>query len=92
QQYLGQVVLAPPYPGAKEHFLIAAELDDPERLHTALEITAEALPEPKPKGKARLQEKGNAKAKSRLKAKEVPKAKGRTKVKAKLKAKRRPSK
>jgi TfoX/Sxy family transcriptional regulator of competence genes len=85
QRHLGQVVLAPPYPGAKNYFLIAAELDDPERVHTALEITAQALPEQKPKGKARLPEKGNAKAKSRRKAKEVLKGKGRTKVKLKAK-------
>jgi TfoX/Sxy family transcriptional regulator of competence genes len=53
QRYLGKVVLAPPYAGAKDHFLIAAELDDPERVHTALEITAQALPEPKPKSRSR---------------------------------------
>jgi TfoX/Sxy family transcriptional regulator of competence genes len=92
QMYLGQVVLAPPYPGAKDYFLIAAELDEPERVHAALEITAQALPEPKPKAKARPQEKGNAKATSRRKAKRIPKAESKGKTKVKLKAKRRASK
>lgn len=54
ERYLGKVVLAPPYPGARDYFLIGAEIDDAERVHTALEITARALPEPKPKGAARL--------------------------------------
>ena len=48
---LGDVILACPYPGAKEHFLLADELDDPERLHAALLVTAKALPAPKPKKK-----------------------------------------
>jgi len=57
RRYLRQVALAPPYPGAKDHFLLAAELDDPERLHAALEITARALPVLKPKGQPRLRPK-----------------------------------
>ncbi|MEZ5501007.1 MAG: TfoX/Sxy family protein [Steroidobacteraceae bacterium] len=47
--HLGEVVLAPPYPGAKDHFLLAALLDDPDALRDALLITAGALPAPKPK-------------------------------------------
>lgn len=58
RRYLGDVVLAPPYPGAKDYFLVAAELDDPERLHATIEITAQALPEPKPKGRRNLRAKG----------------------------------
>jgi TfoX/Sxy family transcriptional regulator of competence genes len=73
QRYLGQVELAPPYPGAKDHFLIAAELDDPARVHTALELTAAALPEPKPKGKVQ----------SKQKVTVTQKAKGKLKTKAK---------
>ena len=43
---------APPYPGAKPHFLIE-ELDDAERLCELVKITAAALPAPnKPKRKA----------------------------------------
>lgn len=47
--YLGAVSKAPPYPGAKDYYLLSAELDDPERLHEVLKITAGALPAPKPK-------------------------------------------
>lgn len=46
---LGQVREAPPYPGARPHFVIAAELDDPEKLAEVLQVTARALPEPKSK-------------------------------------------
>lgn len=49
RKYLDTVVEAPPYPGAKNYFLLQAELDDPERLSTALQVTARALPQPKPK-------------------------------------------
>lgn len=49
---LGQVTLAPPYPGAREHFLLGCELDDPDVLHNALQVTGNALPAPKPKRKA----------------------------------------
>lgn len=47
--WLGQVTEAPPYPGAKNYYLLAAELDDPERLGRILQITADALPVPTPK-------------------------------------------
>jgi len=47
--FLGKVRLAPPYPGAKDYYLLADELDDPDRLREAILITAEALPAPKPK-------------------------------------------
>jgi TfoX/Sxy family transcriptional regulator of competence genes len=46
---LEKVKEAPPYPGAKNHFLLTDELDDPDRLKEAILITAQALPEPKPK-------------------------------------------
>jgi TfoX/Sxy family transcriptional regulator of competence genes len=49
QTYLGNVSEAPPYPGAKNFFLLSAELDDPDRLSGALRVTARALPEPRPK-------------------------------------------
>ena len=52
--YLGVVVEAPPYPGAKNHFQISAEIDDPERLRAVLTITARVLPEAKPKSKAKV--------------------------------------
>jgi len=45
--FLGKVKLAPPYPSAKDHFLLTDELDDPDRLKEVVLITAKALPEPK---------------------------------------------
>lgn len=47
--YLGVVSEAPPYPGAKNFYLLSADLDDPDRLREALQVTARALPAPKPK-------------------------------------------
>ena len=82
RRFLGQPSLAPPYPGAKDHFLLIAELDDPDGLHAVLELTAKVLPAPKPKGKTRIE------AKRKVKTKPKPKVK----AKAKLKAKRRVSK
>ncbi len=46
---LGSVKLAPPYPGAKNHYLLTDELDDSELLKKAFLVTARALPAPKPK-------------------------------------------
>ncbi|MDE2220717.1 MAG: TfoX/Sxy family protein [Gammaproteobacteria bacterium] len=43
------VTEAPPFPGAKNFFLLSADLDDSERLNMALRVTARALPEPPPK-------------------------------------------
>lgn len=39
----------PPYPGAKPHFLLADELDDRALLQRVLRLTAQELPEPKPR-------------------------------------------
>ena len=47
--YLGSVSEAPPYPGAKNFYLLSSELDDSDRLSEALRVTARALPEPRPK-------------------------------------------
>lgn len=44
---LGKVVERPPYPGAKNHFLFAEQLDDRELLRRVLLRTAAELPEPK---------------------------------------------
>lgn len=46
---LGSPTEAPPYPGGRNHFLLQDELDDPPRLRQAFEVTAAALPLPKPK-------------------------------------------
>ena len=43
------VLLAPPYPSAKDSFLIQDQLDDREWLVQLIRITADALPIPKPK-------------------------------------------
>lgn len=45
------VLLAPPYPSAKDSFLIQDQLDDLEWLIQLIRITADALPIPKPKTK-----------------------------------------
>jgi TfoX/Sxy family transcriptional regulator of competence genes len=47
--FLGKVRLAPPYPGAKDYFLLTVELDDPDLVKEAVLVTAKSLPEPKPK-------------------------------------------
>jgi hypothetical protein len=49
--FIGDVVEAPPYPGAKMCFLIEDKLDDPDWLCDLVEITVKELPEPKPKRK-----------------------------------------
>ena len=49
--YIGMVVEAPPYEGARNSFLIEDEIEDAEWLTELLVITEEALPAPKPKKK-----------------------------------------
>lgn len=49
--FIGEVEEAPPYPGAKNSFLIEDKLEDHEWVSQLISITAEALPEPKPKKK-----------------------------------------
>ncbi len=51
--YLGPMSEAPPYPGCRPFPVLSSLLDDPERLAAALSITADALPVPKPKTKAK---------------------------------------
>ncbi len=46
---LEPVLLAPPYPSAKNSFLIQDQLDDRTWLVQLIRITADALPVPKPK-------------------------------------------
>ena len=53
REFLGEVQLAPPYPGAKDYFLLIDELEDPERLRGVLRVTADALPLPKPRSARR---------------------------------------
>ena len=46
---LGKVREAPPFPGARPHFLMAGELDEPEQIAALIKATAAELPVPKPK-------------------------------------------
>jgi TfoX/Sxy family transcriptional regulator of competence genes len=51
--YIGDVVEASPYPGAKSHFLISVEkMEDCKWLSELIKITAEELPIPVKKKKA----------------------------------------
>ncbi len=49
--YIGDVVEAPPYPGAKPSFLIEEKLEDRDWLKKLVNLTVNELPEPKPKKK-----------------------------------------
>lgn len=49
--YIGAVVEAPPYEGAKNSFLIKDEIEDAEWLTELLVITENELPAPRPKKK-----------------------------------------
>ncbi|MEJ5994457.1 TfoX/Sxy family protein [Pedobacter sp. Du54] len=49
--FIGDVVEASPYPGAKPSFLIEEQLEDRKWLKELITITAKELPNPKPKKK-----------------------------------------
>ena len=49
REYIENIVESPPYPGAKLYFLIEEQLDDNDWLGELVRITANELPEPKPK-------------------------------------------
>jgi DNA transformation protein len=49
RSFVEHVTEAPPYPGAKGHFLISDELDDREWISNLIRITDRELPTPKPK-------------------------------------------
>ena len=51
--FIGEVIEAPPYPGAKMHFLIEGGLENREWISDLVRITARELPEPKPKKKSK---------------------------------------
>ena len=51
RSYIGNVVEAPPYEGAKNSFLIEDELDDAEWLTGLFVVTENELPAPTPKKK-----------------------------------------
>ncbi len=47
--FIGEVVEAPPYPGAKPSLLIGDEMEDGQWLSELVRITVRELPVPKPK-------------------------------------------
>ena len=49
--FIGDVVEASPYPGAKPSFLIEDQIEDREWFSNLIRITVNELPEPKPKRK-----------------------------------------
>ena len=51
REFIGNVVEAPAYPGAKNSFLIEDQIDDGEWLTNLLTVTAAALPAPRPRKK-----------------------------------------
>ncbi len=51
RKFIGNVVEAPPYEGAKNSFLIEEKLDDKEWLSELIRISLKELPEPKPRKK-----------------------------------------
>lgn len=51
--YIGEVVEAPPYPGAKLYFLIEDRCDDRKWLSSLIRITARELPIAEPRKSAR---------------------------------------
>jgi len=51
RKFIGNVVEAPPYPGAKMYFLIEEKIEDRDWLSELVRITVKELPMPKPKKK-----------------------------------------
>ncbi len=51
REFIGDVVEAPPYPGAKPSFLIEDKIEDSEWLSQLVRISVKELPEPKQKKK-----------------------------------------
>ena len=53
RSFIGNVVEAPPYPGAKPSFLIEEQLEDKDWISSLIRITEKELPKPKPKKKSK---------------------------------------
>jgi len=51
--FIGNVVEAPPYPGAKLSFLIEEQFEDKDWISNLIKLTEKELPEPKPKKKSK---------------------------------------
>lgn len=54
RSFIGNVVEAPPYPGAKNYFLIEEQLDDSQWLSELVRLTVSELPAPKAKKKKKI--------------------------------------
>ena len=62
RRHAGDVELAPPYPGARQHLHVSERLDDPEWVRELIRITARELPLPiKKHGKKHGKKPGKAK-------------------------------
>ena len=51
KSFIGHIVEAPPYPGAKPAFLIEDQVEDKEWISQLITLTEKELPAPKPKKK-----------------------------------------
>jgi TfoX/Sxy family transcriptional regulator of competence genes len=60
RSFIGEVVEAPPYPGAKLSFLVEDKFEDKEWISNLIRITVKELPVPKPKRKKDKQNKRKA--------------------------------
>ncbi len=59
KSFIGNVVEAPPYPGAKPSFLIEEQIEDKDWFSTLVRLTTSELPEPKPKKKPKRKSEQN---------------------------------
>ena len=53
RSFIGNVVEAPPYPGAKPSFLIEEQLEDGDWISSLVRLTEKELPKPRPKKKSK---------------------------------------
>jgi len=51
RKFIKDPVESPPYPGAKNYFLIEEQIENRDWVSMLIKVTAEELPEPKPKKK-----------------------------------------
>ena len=64
RSFIGDVVEAPAYPGAKPSFLIDEKIEDGEWISELVKITARELPPPRPKKKRKAKSKKKTSKKS----------------------------
>jgi len=56
--FIGDVVEAPPYPGARLSFLIEEQLEDKDWISHLIRLTEKELPAPKPRKKSKKKTRG----------------------------------